>query len=107
MIVNTKDMVGIPVETRSGERVGKVASFDLDQATGHLMSLHVKSRGLVHGLMADELLVPWTSILEMSLKKVVIQDGAVIAHQGSLATASPPVPHPTMMKETRLPDGQG
>ncbi|MDO8617781.1 MAG: PRC-barrel domain-containing protein [Candidatus Uhrbacteria bacterium] len=77
MACNTKDMIGIPVETRSGERIGKVASFDLDDATGRLISIRVKSRGLVSGLMANELIVSWDAVIELTSSKVVIADGAV------------------------------
>lgn len=98
MFVNTKDMAGVPVETKSGEHVGKVASFDLDCATGQMVSLHVKTKGLVHGLMADELIVPWTSVLEMTPEKAVIQDGLIEERFHSLARM-PATPNPTMMKE--------
>ncbi len=99
MTVNTKDMVGVPVETRSGQPVGKVASFDLEQTTGHLVTLQVKPLGLVAGLTHEHVIVPWNAIVEMGPQKVVIADGAVNAAE-TLAQANPmATPTPTMMKE--------
>lgn len=77
MIVNTKDMLGVPVVTRSGQMVGKVTSFDLDASTGQMMRLHVKTRGLVAGLLQNELYVAASSVIRLSLESVVIADAAV------------------------------
>jgi sporulation protein YlmC with PRC-barrel domain len=77
MLVNTKDMVGVQVHTKSGEQVGKVASFDLDALTGHLQSMHVKTRGIMAGVMSEDIMVPWDAIIEMSKEKVVVRDGVV------------------------------
>ncbi len=99
MALNTKDMVGVPVETRSGERVGKVTSFDLDDATGRLVAMRVKSRGLVSGLIADEMIVAWDAIIELSPSKVVIADGAVKIGATQLTQAKQAIPTAGLMKE--------
>ena len=99
MVCNTKDMAGAPVETRAGEKVGKVASFDLDGATGRLISLRVKSRGLVSGLMADELIVAWDAIIELTPQKVVIADGALKVGRLNVAPAKSAMPSPSLMKQ--------
>ena len=98
MTVNTKEMAGVPVETRSGQPVGKVASFDLEKTTGHLVTLQVKPLGLVAGLTHEHLMIPWSAIVEMSQKKVVIADAAVMAGTEALAQTKP-VASPTLMKE--------
>lgn len=97
MICNTKEMGGVSVETRSGASVGKVASFDLDSATGRLVSLQVKGRGFVSGLMADSFIVPWDAILEMTPSKVVIADGFVPVGAKNLAQAKQAVSTPTLI----------
>lgn len=98
MNVNSKEMGGVQVETRSGMTVGKVASFDLDGATGRLVSMRVKSRGLA-AVMADELIVSWDAIVEITPEKVVVMDGWRPVGSEALAQAVPAVPAPTMMKE--------
>ncbi|MSR85156.1 PRC-barrel domain containing protein [Candidatus Uhrbacteria bacterium] len=95
MFVNTKEMTGVPVETRSGRAVGKVASFELDAATGRLVHLCVKSRGLMSGA----LLISWDAIIELSPEKVIVADTAVPVGAESLVQTKPPAPAPTLMKE--------
>ncbi|MDO8584301.1 MAG: PRC-barrel domain-containing protein [bacterium] len=97
MTVNTKTMVNVPVQTRSGTAVGKVASFNLDQTTGHLVTLEVKTAGLVAGF-GPHLIVPWDAIVEMNEKLVVIADQMVKVTSGQLAHGNP-MATPTMMKE--------
>ncbi len=84
MLVNTKQMVGVSVVTRSGQPVGKVHSFNLDVATGQMMHLCVKTRGLVAELLQTELCIDATSVIELSLDRVVVAD-AVIKVRGVLA----------------------
>lgn len=84
--VNTKEMAGVPVLSKTGSPLGKVASFDLDPLTGRLMTMRVKTKGLMAGMIADELMISWDAIVEMDQKKVVVIDQAVSA--GSHVAAS-------------------
>ncbi len=86
MLLNTKDMMGVSVVTRLGQAVGKVTSFDLDAVTGRMMRLHVKTGGLVSGLLQSELCVAASSVISMSLESVVIADAAVSAEEHVSAT---------------------
>lgn len=94
MLLNTKDMTGIPVVTRSGQSIGKVASFDLDDTTGAMARLHVKTGGLVAGLLRNELFVAATSVISMSPERVVIADSAASEQEHSLAERLNPVSTP-------------
>ncbi|MBM3205057.1 PRC-barrel domain containing protein [Candidatus Uhrbacteria bacterium] len=98
MIVHTKDMLGVAVETRSGQILGKVSDFQLDSLTGHLVMLEVRPIGLVAGLIKESLLIPWNAIVEMTLEKVVVMDGAVKDTKTVPASVGPVV-SPTLMKE--------
>ena len=75
MLLNSKDMIGVPVETRDGRFIGKVASFNVDAITGKLSSLLVHAPGIVSGLFRDELLVDWNVILEMTPDRVLVGYG--------------------------------
>ena len=77
MNFNSKQMAGVPVLTRSGRSLGKAASFDFDRATGRLAAMRVKTRGLVPGLLADELVIPWAAIVEVTEKQITVQDAAI------------------------------
>lgn len=99
MLLNTKQLAGVAVVTRAGQRVGKVVSFDINDLTGRLAVMRVKASGLVARLTDDELLVPWDAILEMTEKKVTIADGVIPATASTIASAIAPTPSPTLMKE--------
>ena len=102
-LLNSKKMLGVSVITRAGRDIGKVASFDVDATTGRLVTLHVKTRGLVSGLLQNELLVSWDAVLEMTEARVVIADAAIAATAKDATTTSAPVKpmtsSPTFMRE--------
>lgn len=88
MRLNSKDLMGLPVHTRSGTALGKVSSLDVDCDTGRIATMHVKTRGLVPGLMDHELMVTWDQIIEITEKEVIVQDNTVPAGASALATAT-------------------
>lgn len=90
MYLNTKEMTGVPVRTRSGQSLGRVASFDLDDATGRLVNVHVKTGGIVSGLISDELLISWDAVVELSSEEVVVADASVQKHAHLFAQATTP-----------------
>ncbi len=99
MLLNTKQLTGVPVITRTGARVGKVVSFDVNDLTGRLAVMRVKASGLVARLTDDELLIPWDAILAMTETSITIVDGVVPVTMNTLAAAIAPSPSPTLMKE--------
>lgn len=99
MTVNTKAMVGVPVMTRADQMLGKVASFDLEAATGRLVSLRVKTRSLVQGLLNNELTVSWDAVIEITPTRVVVADAVAKGVARSLAHSPDAVPSPGLMKE--------
>lgn len=78
MNVNSKQMSGVSVFTRSGRLLGRLVSMDFDADTGHLVAIHVSS-GLVKGLLANELVIAWSDVMEMTMEKVVVADASVPA----------------------------
>lgn len=74
MLLNSKTAMGLPVRTKSGIQLGKLASFDLDAETGRLTALHVRVRGMVPGLLDDEAIVAWPQVVTMDDKEIVVVD---------------------------------
>lgn len=99
MVLNTKQLTGLPVFTRSEQRVGKVTTFDINAWTGRIAVMHVKASGLVARLSDEELLVPWDAIVEMTEERVVITDNVVQAPASAIASTMSPSPAPTLMRE--------
>lgn len=92
MIVNSKQMQGVPVRTSAGQSVGKLLSVDFDADTGRLVAIRVKISGVVPAMLGQEALVAWAQIVSMSEKEVVISDGFVVEREGWLekSLAVPP-----------------
>lgn len=87
MNMNTKDLIGLAVQTRSGTPIGKVVSLDVDADTGRVAIFHVKSGNIVTGLLSDEVMVPWASVIELTPKALIVADATVPAGAQALAKA--------------------
>lgn len=99
MKLNTKDMIGVGVKTVSGQLVGKVLDFALDPESGRIVELRVKTKGVVAGFMAGELLVPWSAIVTMRVDGVIILDGTVKTVARTLASRAMPSSSSSFIKE--------
>jgi len=86
MTLNSKQMHGTHVLTRSGQALGKLASVDFDGDTGHLSALHVSS-GLVKGLLSDELVIAWNQVVEITEEKIIVSDTAIPEGASAVALA--------------------
>lgn len=85
MNLNSKSLVGTPVRTRSGTPVGKLASLDFEADTGRLAVLRVRVRGMVPGLLDDEVAVAWSQVVSLDQREIVVADAAATAKSAVLA----------------------
>jgi sporulation protein YlmC with PRC-barrel domain len=99
MVISSKTLSGLPVQTRSGMALGKVAGFELDTETGRLSSLSVKTRGLVAGLLDQELSVVWDQIVEITDEQVTVKDTAVPAGGRAMAMSAAGTPTAALLSE--------
>lgn len=67
------DLIGMPVETISREKVGKVSDYAFETTTMFIQKLYV-SRSILKNLTGGSLSVDRTQIHEITPKKVVIND---------------------------------
>jgi sporulation protein YlmC with PRC-barrel domain len=77
MRINTKQLMGLPVETEGGASIGKVCSADVETETGRIIAIHAKTRGVIPGLMDEDLLIAWSQIVEITAEHVIVQDATV------------------------------
>ena len=77
MTLNTRDLRGIPVNTKAGQQVGKAVSIDLDTETGRLLTLRVKPQGVISALVGGELLIAWSQILSITPEEILVADGVI------------------------------
>lgn len=99
MILNSKAMIGIPVETRAGQSLGRLGSVDVDAETGRIKTFHVKSGNLVSGLLGDELMIAWEQVIELTNERLLVADTAFPAGSRALAKAPRVAPSSASMME--------
>jgi sporulation protein YlmC with PRC-barrel domain len=68
---------GLPVQTRSGQDLGRVSGFILDTERGCIFQIEVRPAGLVRGLVAQELLVSWNDVIEWTATEIIVQENVL------------------------------
>lgn len=84
-------LAGIPVKTRSGEGLGRLVDVSIDTDTGRIDALLVRSRGLIPGLLDQELRITWSQVVSLSPTEAIVVD-AVVPIKGrrlAVGTSSP------------------
>lgn len=71
------DLRGIPVQTKGGDKVGKLLAFVID-ADQHEVTQYVVARSsLLSKLMPDEFLVHRSQVVSIDAERMVINEAAV------------------------------
>lgn len=78
-------LIGKPVHTEHKQRVGKVDDFAADNNTLYIQKLYV-ARSMLKSLQAGQLSIDRTSIIEITNRKIVIQD--ILKPEADLSTAT-------------------
>ncbi len=78
---------GLPVQTASGQDIGRVLGFILDTERGCIMQIEVRPAGLVRSLVAHELLINWNDVITWTEESLTVRDTA-IPETSSLAVPS-------------------
>lgn len=77
MRIHSKRFLGFPVQTQTGTSLGRVSGFEFDTDTGRLTALSVRARGVVSGLLDQDLFVAWPQIVEITETAVIVKDAAM------------------------------
>lgn len=74
MKIKNKQLLGLPVVTASGQSLGKVCGWELDTDTHQIEKYEVKTSGFIAHPFANILLINNSQIIDISLKRVVVED---------------------------------
>lgn len=78
MRLTNKNLISLPVETKSGEKLGKIASFEIDSETHQIIWYCVKSLNPIKDLVfQDQLIISPTQVISITAKKMVVEDGVI------------------------------
>jgi sporulation protein YlmC with PRC-barrel domain len=92
MRLTTKDLISLPVETKSGEKLGKIASFDIDSETQQIVCYCVKSLNPIKDLIfQDQLIISPTQVISITAKKMVVEDNVIKDKLKDVVNAATPV----------------
>ena len=84
MIIPWEKLNNLPVETRSGQGIGRVYGLDVETESSLVKNYRVKSKGIIKGFLASELLISRDEVISISEDKMIVDD-AVIAEKSGVA----------------------
>lgn len=78
MRLSAKELISLPVETKSGEKLGKIASFEIDIETQQISAYLIKSSNLIKDLLfQDQLIISPNQVILINKRKMVVEDGVI------------------------------
>jgi len=77
MIIPWQNLSNLPVETKSGQSLGMIVGVDIDSETFEVKLFHVKSRGLIKGLLNNELMIAKEQVISIDNERMVVFDAVV------------------------------
>lgn len=80
MIISCKNLVGLPVETKSGLLLGKIKNFEIDSETQTVSQYIIKSQSLIKKLLSEggsELIIGRNQVLFIEEEKMIVEDNVV------------------------------
>jgi sporulation protein YlmC with PRC-barrel domain len=75
MLLDFEDIIDMPVETQSGDQLGKVDGLILDIETHIIYQYTVKPTGISHLFDKQELLIGRNQVVSISKDKMTVYDG--------------------------------
>lgn len=77
MLIKRKQLIGLSVRTKSGEILGQVSDFELDTDNSEIIRYIITSSRLVKKILASDLLIDKSQIIEINDREMVVEDGLI------------------------------
>jgi len=91
------ELIGLTVETKSGERLGKVADIEIDAATHSVSHYIVRSANPLKELVSDEqLCIAPTQVVAFTQHTMVVEDMDIRSQEKIQQASKRPSPLPTV-----------
>ncbi|MDZ7798845.1 MAG: PRC-barrel domain-containing protein [Patescibacteria group bacterium] len=88
MIIKHNDLIGLPVETKKGQKVGSVSGFELEANSHEIIRYQIKKPGLLPGIMNKHLLVHKNQVLQITPEKMIVEEALVKEKERAESTAA-------------------
>lgn len=80
MTISHKNLIGLPVQTKSGLLLGKIRGFEIESDGQNILCYIVKSRNLIDKLLTEkvgEIIISRNQVVSLDEKKMVVDDASV------------------------------
>ena len=77
MKLNSGKIINLPVETQSGQQLGRVESFNLETESQSVLEYLIKPSNLVAGLIKGDFIIPRGQVIDITNKKLIVEDNIV------------------------------
>lgn len=78
--VNHKELINLPVETRNGDFLGKIASLEIDTDSQSIVSYNVEYSNILKRILKDKLLISRNQVISIESDKMLVE-GNVLTEQ--------------------------
>ena len=77
MNLREKQLIGLPVRTKSGDNLGKVYDFIFDSETGVVIKYLVRDILMVKNILGNGLVIDKNQVIEINEKEMIVEDAAI------------------------------
>lgn len=89
----------IQVRTVSGRELGRVASVDIDNDTGRIVTFFVSGPGMLPRFLDHDLAIAWSQVVEWTGDVLTVSDAVVPVTASQIAMSAPSSVPPTQFAE--------
>ena len=72
-----KNLLGLPVETKSGMNLGKLMDVELDVDSHLALNYHVQASQILPGFLSKKIIVGRHQVVAITAEKIVVEDNIV------------------------------
>jgi sporulation protein YlmC with PRC-barrel domain len=73
-IIDDETLLKLPVHTKSGTHLGRVAGFDFDIDAHAILRYRIRPKGLASRLLKSPLLIAREQVLSIDAEKMIVDD---------------------------------
>jgi len=74
MLISSKKIIGLKVETKSGYKLGRIKGFDVETETMEIKKIYVRPTNIVKGLIDGDLIISKNLIISVDENRMVVDD---------------------------------
>jgi sporulation protein YlmC with PRC-barrel domain len=75
MILTAKELISLPVETKSGIAIGRVFDFEIEVDSGIVSKFYVKKGIIEDFLKKDHFIISRSQVISIDKNKMIVEDG--------------------------------